>query len=107
MTRKAGGAAGARGVERKRVIEWTPDRTAMLQSMWKDGKSGMEIAQALGFPQMRNAIIAKAHRLRIGGDRQPNNPGRRVVVPEVIEIVERQEPGKPRLPFVSIQHKDI
>ncbi len=42
---------------------WTPDRIEILKSLWGEGLSAGQIAQALGSVMSRNSVIGKAHRL--------------------------------------------
>jgi hypothetical protein len=46
-------------------IHWTPDLEAQLRAMWDAGRTGGDIAEALGFGLSRNAIIGKARRMRL------------------------------------------
>ena len=45
-------------------MSWTPEREAKLKELWKKGYSGSEIAKMIG-DATRNAIIGKAHRLKL------------------------------------------
>jgi GcrA cell cycle regulator len=45
-------------------MSWTPEREAKLKELWKKGYSGSEIAKMIG-DVTRNAIIGKAHRLKL------------------------------------------
>ncbi len=46
-------------------MTWTNERIATLRKMWNDGKTANEIAKALGNDISRNAVIGKAHRLKL------------------------------------------
>jgi GcrA cell cycle regulator len=45
---------------------WTEERTATLRRMWEQGDSATMITTCLGAGTTRNAIIGKAHRLKLG-----------------------------------------
>ncbi len=45
-------------------MSWTPEREEKLKELWKKGHSGSEIANMLG-GTTRNAVIGKAHRLKL------------------------------------------
>jgi len=45
-------------------MNWTPEREEKLKQLWKKGHSGSEIANLLG-DTTRNAVIGKAHRLKL------------------------------------------
>lgn len=42
--------------------KWTDDRIDLLRTMWSDGKTASQIAEAIG-DMSRNSVIGKAHRL--------------------------------------------
>lgn len=66
------------GGSQERVVDWTEDRIAILRALWSEGKSSGQIANCLGHPATRNAVIGKLDRIgllgsrRVTGDRQPN-----------------------------------
>ena len=45
-------------------MSWTPEKETKLRELWKKGHSGSEIAKLLG-DTTRNAVIGKAHRLKL------------------------------------------
>jgi GcrA cell cycle regulator len=51
-------------------MSWTDDRVALLRKMWGEGKTAAEIARELG-GVTRNAVIGKAHRLRLSNRISP------------------------------------
>lgn len=53
---------------------WTDDRLTLLRTMWNDGKSASQIADALGGVS-RNAVIGKAHRLGLKSRPSPVKEG--------------------------------
>lgn len=48
---------------------WTNEIIGKLTTLWNDGKTGSEIAEILGIS--RNAVIGKAHRLKLSGRQSP------------------------------------
>ena len=52
-------------------MAWTDQRVSLLTKMWGDGKTAAEIAKELGEGVTRNAVIGKAHRLKLSGRASP------------------------------------
>ena len=52
---------------------WTSDRVARLTRLWGSGMSARLIAEDLGCGISRDAVIGKAHRLRLAGRLSPIN----------------------------------
>tara|TARA_B100001123_G_C15287726_1_gene1016238 strand:- start:955 stop:1455 length:501 start_codon:yes stop_codon:yes gene_type:complete len=46
-------------------MSWTPEKEEKLKQYWKKGYSGSQIASMLGGDTTRNAVIGKAHRLKL------------------------------------------
>ena len=55
-------------------MSWTEERVSVLRQLWEEGKSASEIAVALGEGVTRNAVIGKAHRLRLANRAPCANP---------------------------------
>lgn len=51
-------------------MSWTDERIALLKKMWGEGKTAAEIAKELG-EVTRNAVIGKAHRLKLSNRVSP------------------------------------
>jgi GcrA cell cycle regulator len=51
-------------------MSWTNERVALLRKLWGEGKTAAEIANALG-GVTRNAVIGKAHRLKLSNRVSP------------------------------------
>lgn len=51
-------------------MSWTDERVALLKEMWGEGKTAAEIAKELG-GVTRNAVIGKAHRLKLSNRLSP------------------------------------
>jgi len=60
---------------------WTDERVTILKQLWGEGKTAAEIAKELGEGVSRNAVIGKAHRLklssRMSSGQQNNKPKKR------------------------------
>lgn len=51
-------------------MSWTDDRVEILKKLWGEGKTAAEIAKELG-GVTRNAVIGKAHRLKLSNRVSP------------------------------------
>lgn len=51
-------------------MSWTDERVTLLKKLWGEGKTAAEIAKALG-GVTRNAVIGKAHRLKLSNRISP------------------------------------
>ncbi len=51
-------------------MSWTDERVTLLKKMWCEGKTAAEIAKELG-NVTRNAVIGKAHRLKLSNRVSP------------------------------------
>ena len=56
-------------------MSWTPERIGELEKLWAEGLSTAEIGRRLGVS--KNAVVGKAHRLRLPGRQSPIDPNRR------------------------------
>lgn len=65
-------------------MSWTDERVTLLKKLWGEGKTAAEIAKALG-GVTRNAVIGKAHRLKLSNRISPiqQNERKEERVPEV------------------------
>ncbi len=78
-------------------MSWTDDRVTLLKQLWGEGKTAAEIAKVLGDGITRNAVIGKAHRLKLSsrlspiqqntvkkpkGDAAPRAPRPQIKLPE-------------------------
>lgn len=52
-------------------MSWTEERVDILKQLWGEGKTAAEIAKALGEGVTRNAVIGKAHRLKLSSRVSP------------------------------------
>lgn len=89
-------------------MSWTDDRVALLRKLWSEGRSAAEIAKELG-GITRNAVIGKAHRLKLSNRVSPiqqNNkkpavkpaerrPEKTVLdLPPPVKVVEAKQPER-------------
>lgn len=52
-------------------MSWTEERVELLTQLWGQGKTAAEIAKLLGEGVTRNAVIGKAHRLKLSNRASP------------------------------------
>ena len=55
--------------EKKMPIDWTPERTDLLKSLWNEGLPTSQIGVRLGVS--KNAVVGKAHRLGLPKRQSP------------------------------------
>jgi len=72
-------------------MSWTDERVALLTKLWGEGKTAAEIASALG-GVTRNAVIGKAHRLKLSNRISPIQQNKK---PPSSPKVERKTEPKP------------
>ncbi len=61
-------------------MSWTDERVALLKRLWCEGKTAAEIAKELGNVS-RNAVIGKAHRLKLSNRVSPIQQNKKPVAP--------------------------
>ena len=54
-----------RSAPRKRGVDWTDERVALLTRCWAQGASARSIAEELGSGVSRSAVLGKIHRLKL------------------------------------------
>lgn len=59
-------------------MSWTDERVSLLKQLWGEGKTAAEIARQLGEGVTRNAVIGKAHRLKLSGRVSPIQQNKKV-----------------------------
>lgn len=64
-------------------MSWTDERVTQLKQMWGEGKTAAEIARQLGDGVTRNAVIGKAHRLKLSGRISPIQQNKKAKVKKV------------------------
>lgn len=75
-------------------MSWTEDRVAILEKLWGEGKTAAEIAKELGDGVTRNAVIGKAHRLKLSSRLSPIQQNTKKVKKEARPPVERRSSRK-------------
>lgn len=79
-------------------MSWTDERVMLLKRLWIEGKTAAEIAKLMGGGVTRNAVIGKAHRLKLSGRISPIQENTR---PETTARVASPRKAKPSTPRVS------
>lgn len=75
-------------------MSWTDERVALLKKLWGEGRTAAEIARTLGSGFSRNAVIGKAHRLKLSSRLSPiSSPAPKVKRPANTQKV---TPVRPR-----------
>lgn len=72
-------------------MSWTDERVALLKKLWGEGKSAAEIAKMLGGGLTRNAVIGKAHRLKLSNRVSPIQQNNKKAAAPVAKIVEEKK----------------
>lgn len=82
-------------------MSWTDERVALLRQLWGEGKTAAEIAKTLGDGVTRNAVIGKAHRLKLSGRVSPiqQNTNKKPKAPVAPMI--KKVPTAPPAPIVE------
>lgn len=77
-------------------MSWTDERVALLKKLWGEGKSAAEIAKMLGGGLTRNAVIGKAHRLKLSNRISPiQQNNKKSVAPAIKVVAEKKAPPTP------------
>lgn len=78
-------------------MSWTDERVAILKKLWGEGKTAAEIAKELG-GVTRNAVIGKAHRLKLSSRVSPIQQNTKKVAKKVEEkpVVRKIKAVKPK-----------
>ena len=92
-------------------MSWTDDRVSLLKRLWGEGKTAAEIAKTLG-GVTRNAVIGKAHRLKLSNRVSPiqqnkkpvigKSADRKVVPANTVQAVKPVVPVKDKAERVSL-----
>jgi len=64
-------------------MSWTDERVAILKKLWGEGKTAAEIAKELG-GVTRNAVIGKAHRLKLSNRVSPIQQNKKPAAPKPV-----------------------
>ena len=71
-------------------MSWTSEREEKLRELWKKGHSASQIAALLG-DTTRNAVIGKAHRLKLQGRNSPKKSTQRIIQENNNQDVKQQK----------------
>jgi GcrA cell cycle regulator len=72
-------------------MSWTDERVALLKKLWCEGKTAAEIATELG-GITRNAVIGKAHRLKLSNRVSPIQQDNKKAVTATVTVREKVIP---------------
>ncbi len=88
-------------------MSWTDDRVKLLKQLWGEGKTAAEIAKELG-GVTRNAVIGKAHRLKLNSRLSPIQQNVKKTKSERKDAVHKPVPVR-RVEFkgIGIKLKDL
>ena len=67
-------------------MSWTEEREQKLKMLWEKGYTASQIAEMLGGDTTRNAVIGKAHRLKLAAraiSKQSKNPKKQVAASDL------------------------
>ena len=67
-------------------MSWTEEREQKLRELWEKGYTASQIAEMLGGGTTRNAVIGKAHRLKLAAratSKQSKNPKKQVTASDL------------------------
>lgn len=81
-------------------MSWTDERVALLKKLWGEGKTAAEIAKELG-GVTRNAVIGKAHRLKLSNRVSPIQQNNKKPVPANTSKPVEKKPEKKEAHRVS------
>ncbi len=73
-------------------MSWTDEKIDKLKSLWGKGLTASQIATEIGDGISRNAVIGKAHRLKLPSRPSPvkGAPEKKVEAPEPVKKVEKE-----------------
>ncbi len=71
-------------------MSWSDDRVAVLKRLWGEGKTAAEIAKELGEGVTRNAVIGKAHRLKLSSRLSPIQQNTKKIKSDKVKPVQRR-----------------
>ncbi len=86
-------------------MSWTDDRVELLTKLWTEGQTAAEIAKTLG-GVTRNAVIGKAHRLKLSNRVSPIQQNKKPAPVSVAPKPEKKK-AKPVLPVEPVNKDGI
>lgn len=82
-------------------MSWTDERVTLLKKLWGEGKTAAEIAKELG-GVTRNAVIGKAHRLKLSNRVSPIQQNKKpVAAPAPAKQQQNNKPSATATPTVK------
>lgn len=89
-------------------MSWSDDRVSILKRLWGEGKTAAEIAKELGEGVTRNAVIGKAHRLKLSSRLSPIQQNIKKVKSDALPPVPRRSAKKiPIIHGKKVKMKDL
>lgn len=79
-------------------MSWSDERVEVLKKLWGEGKTAAEIAKQLGEGVTRNAVIGKAHRLKLSSRVSPIQQNTKKKKVEKAPRVVKRTPAQPKIP---------
>jgi GcrA cell cycle regulator len=86
-------------------MSWTDDRINLLKKMWVEGKTAAEIAKELG-DVTRNAVIGKAHRLKLSNRVSPIQQNKKPAVKQAPRAASEVVPAEKRTKIILEKDKN-
>lgn len=84
-------------------MSWTDERVSLLTKLWGEGKTAAEIAKELG-GVTRNAVIGKAHRLKLSNRVSPIQQNKKSVAPKAQAPAKAAPaPAQPKVKKTALQ----
>ena len=72
-------------------MSWTEEREQRLRKLWEKGYTASQIAEMLGGDVTRNAVIGKAHRLKLAARAASKQSSRNPKKPDAASDLNKQE----------------
>lgn len=86
-------------------MSWTDERVMLLKKLWVEGKTAAEIAKLIGGGVTRNAVIGKAHRLKLSGRISPIQENSRTET--AVGRVATAQRKSPRATVAKVSNREI
>jgi len=91
-------------------MSWTDERVDILTKLWTEGRTAAEIAKTLG-GVTRNAVIGKAHRLKLSNRISPIQQNKKSASVEVkvvkAKLEKKSAPKEPAVSKPSVQKEGV
>lgn len=86
-------------------MSWTDEKVNLLKKLWVEGKTAAEIAKALGGGLTRNAVIGKAHRLKLSNRVSPIQQNEKAPVPEQKPLEKKVRKAGPGIKLIDLKDR--